>query len=235
MDRPPGQGRRRRRRRLAVLRIQPVKSTRRKIGTAAATGVHRPCVGTCGVVDTHGRARDAGRYHRQSAVVHAGQSRDRIERADGATAVRDAADYWCWIRQRHRPQLAGRRRQGQQHAADRCNRCRVLGDRVRAAQARRAAASGGDGSHHRRGHADRQHQVRRRLAVQGRRTFRQGLGREHQQPAGRRAKSFRAPAGDAESGVGAGAGLHVHHQQRQFPRRYPGRVEAAGPATATPR
>ena len=132
--------------------------------------------------NAHDRARHAGRHHRQSADVHAGQSgHGRQHHACVADAARRRRGRGR--RHRHRAQPAGRRRQGQQHAAHHRHRRRVFGDRVRAAQARRAATPGGDGSDDRRSHAHRRHPVRRRLAVQGRRAVGPRLRRQHQQPA----------------------------------------------------
>ena len=134
--------------------------------------------------DPHDCARHAGRHHRQPTDVHAGQSGDgQQHHADAADAAgrRPGRGH----RHRHRAQSAGRRRQGQQHAARHRHGRRIFGDRGRAAQARRAATPGGDGSDDRRGHAHRRHPVRRRLAVPGRRALRQGFRRQHQQPAGR--------------------------------------------------
>ena len=116
VDRPPGQDRWRRRRRSAVLRLQPSEPARGKTGPAAAAGIHRSRVAADVGRDPHDCARHAGRHHRQPTDVHAGQSGDgQQHHADAADAAgrRPRRGH----RHRHRAQSAGRRRQGQQHAA----------------------------------------------------------------------------------------------------------------------
>ena len=245
MDRAARSGRHRRRPEL--FRLQPAEPARREAGAAAHAGVHRP------------RARRPPRrrrprsrparppgtivnpptFQQQPAVIqptitvqtHAGAARRRQQAAGGAAPRRRGP--------RRRPQHPGRRRQGQQHAADRRHGAGVPHHRSGAEEARRPAAAGRDRGHHRVGCADRRPRLRRRLAVQGRRAVGPRLGRQRERgivavqpggPAGRcRRDRGRQP------GAGARAGLLLHHQQREFPRRRAGGAAPARSHTATRR
>ena len=115
---------------------------------------------------------------------------------------------------------------------DRRDAARVRGDRSGAEEARRAVAAGRDRGHDRVGHADRRPRVRRRVAVQGRRAVGPRLGRQRHRLDARSIRRSRcAAAADrrGQSGARDRAGLLLHHQQLEFPRRRAGGAAPARP------